>query len=188
MDKRLIIKKRNELPVARMFGTLSDDSINKLIDNFHKEPETIDTSVRFEKGLAMDKSKTENYSQYKIQYKRDHTLTNIDENYNITPSHLVSVETELKQILSAEVYRMRYATIFSNDHLDWHIDSPSIDRFTVVLQGNQYFNIKSKYGICKIDMKLGDVWYVNSNWPHMVENYGIEERIGLLGCFHYQKN
>lgn len=186
MDKRLLIKKRKTLPVAQQFGVLSDQSVDILLDYFHETPPTLNTALKLRCGLEINNEKTARYNQYDIQLKESSAAAQ-ERNYTLTPKELVSVEKELADMLASSICRMRYATIFSNDQLDWHIDSPHIDRFVVVLQGLQNFYIDSNHGECKIPMHPGEVWYVNSNWKHKVENYGIEERIALLGCFDYDK-
>jgi len=34
-------------------------------------------------------------------------------------------------------------------------------------------------------MKPGELWYLNSNWEHRVDNNGSVTRIAVLGCFNY---
>ena len=69
----------------------------------------------------------------------------------------------------------------------YHVDPPGKDRFVMVIEGSQDFYIEDKAGEHIQPMKLGEVWYVNSNWPHKIENTGSTTRVALLGSYDFKK-
>ena len=55
----------------------------------------------------------------------------------------------------------------------------------MVLEGEHVFYIRNKEREFTQIMKPGDLWYVNTNWDHKVENIGTTQRLASIGCFDY---
>jgi len=191
--ERLLLKKRIKYPPFKMYGNLSVQSLNILKENYIKKPTDWDEARALRIKLLPEKYNDDypvtqndliNYHQLDIQY-RNADSERVEYNYINVPDTYIAVYTELKETLRSEIYRMRYATIEVNDDLLYHIDQPGKDRFIVVIQGEQYIHMRVDDKEIKQHMLPGEIWYLNSNWPHKIENVSSTDRIALLGCFDF---
>lgn len=201
MDKRTIVKKRMEYPTFKNYGQLSVDSLDTFISLFNETPSTFKNaaSLRLQNDLTFEDSKADSsymidgYDQYDIQrYMKTCEFDNddpVDEyDYVYYEDKFKDAVGEVRELLGTNVYRMRYATLEPNTVLDWHVDQPNIDRFIIVLQGEQIFDIKKRKETISQTQLPGDVWYVNSNFEHRVLNNTDQKRLAILGCFDYNKS
>ena len=191
MDKRTLVEKRMRYPIFKFYGMVTPDSIYTLSKLYKNTKESLsnalhlrDTQVSPEFRVGEDLG---NYSQYDIQTRSPESI-DTEENYNITPEDFIKVKDEVSYMLQSPVCRMRYSKILKNDILDYHIDQPGKDRFIMVIEGEHIMHIKTRKGNFQQLMLPGEVWYINSNWEHKVENIGKQERLALLGCFEYNNN
>lgn len=191
MDKRTLIKKRISHPTVHYYGNVTSNTIYTL-SKLHKwMPETLHNAKNL-RSQQVDDSYTdmklvENYSQYDIQSKLPDS-DDKEEYYIVTPEDFKDVEAEVSYLLKSPVCRLRYSVLQKNDSLEYHIDQPGMDRFVMVIEGDHVINIKTKHGVHRQPMLPGEVWYINSNWEHSVDNIGSNKRLALLGCFEYNKN
>lgn len=190
MSKRQLVKKRMNNPLFNYYGKITASSLNSLIKLFSSTESSLNTarklrSVEMAESVGYYEEKyLEHYDQYDIQ-RKDPSSDEREENYNITPDDFLLARDELSYLLQSPVCRMRYATMEPNKHLEYHIDQPGKDRFIMVLKGEHVFYIRNKEREFTQIMKPGDLWYVNTNWDHKVENIGTTQRLALLGCFDY---
>jgi len=193
LGKRDIIRKRLKYPYFKYFGNISESAILTLSNNFHNTPPSLDSAVKLRKAQLSDDlnqvtgADVLNYSQHDIQTHLDGTEY-IEHNFTVLREEFQHVYEEVAYMLQSPLYRMRYATIKNNDELRYHIDQPGKDRFTVVVQGEQIMHMKTEDDVVvKQLMNPGELWYLNSNWEHKVENTGPGQRLALLGCFDYNQ-
>ena len=190
MSKRQLVKKRMNNPLFNYYGKITTSSLNSLIKLFSSTESSLNTarklrSVEMAESVGYYEEKyLEHYDQYDIQ-RKDSSSDEREENYNITPDDFLLIKDELSYLLNSPVCRMRYATMEPNKHLEYHIDQPGKDRFIMVLEGEHVFYIKNKEREFAQIMKPGELWYVNTNWEHKVENISKQQRLALLGCFEY---
>lgn len=191
MDKRALVKKRLNYPLFHHYGNLSQSGLQTLLNNFSSTPDSLQSAKNLRisqlssKFNNYDDDDISDYNQYDIQL-RDPESDDIEENYNLTKDEFIPIRDELTNLLQSGICRLRYATIEKNDSFMYHVDQPGKDRFVMVVEGAQNFYIKDKDGEHIQPMKPGEVWYVNSNWEHKIENTGSGKRIALLGCYNYK--
>ncbi len=85
--------------------------------------------------------------------------------------------------LIPDAYRCRIGVLDPGDALPLHIDDGTHRRFVALLSGEHSFQIVYKSQIVDVPMSVGEVWFINAAWPHMVINTGPTERYALLGMF-----
>lgn len=190
MDKREIVKKRIRNPLFKYYGNVTQSSLNTLSKLFSSTDATLSTAMKL-RSLELSESigyyeekYLEDYDQYDIQLKQSDAVDS-EGSYTITPDDFMIVRDEVSYLLQSPVCRMRYATLEVDSELEYHIDQPGKDRFIMVVEGEQAVYIKDKAGVHIQVMKPGEVWYINSNWEHKVDNIGKQQRLALLGCFEY---
>ena len=175
-------------PIFKFYGMVTPDSIYTLSKLYKTTKETLSTALHLREMQVSSEFRIgedlSNYSQCDIQ-TRSPESKDTEENYNITPEDFIKVKDEVSYMLQSPVCRMRYSKILKNDILDYHIDQPGKDRFVMVIEGEHIMHIKTRKGHFQQLMLPGEVWYINSNWEHKVENIGKQERLALLGCFEY---
>ena len=191
LGKRDIVRKRLKYPNFKYFGNLSGAAMHTLQLYFDDTPPTLESAVKLRMAQLSDDLNpvTEvdvlNYSQHDIQTHSD-GAEYVEHNFTVLREEFQHVYEEVSYMLQSPVCRMRYATIDNNDELRYHIDQPGKDRFTVVVQGEQIMHMKTKDDVVVEQlMKPGELWYLNSNWEHKVENTGAGQRLALLGCFDF---
>lgn len=192
-QQKLLVKKRMYYPLFKYYGNVTKNALEILKREFSTTPSTLHTAVSLRlKQLPpeinnVDKNDVRDYNQYDIQH-RDPDDENIEKNYKHCRPEFQTVYDEISYMLNSPICRMRYATIKKDDNLLYHIDQPGQDRFIMVVEGEQIVYWKTKDGEFQQLMKPGEVWYLNSNWEHMVENIGTQQRLALLGCFEYNNS
>lgn len=192
MDKRPMMRKRIKYPYFEYYGNISDASMKILAERFIETPDTLMETTRLLREYQLDENVAKltpeivaNYGQHDIQTHVEGTEF-IEDNFTVLRDEFKPVHDELTTMLNSSICRMRYATILYNDNLEYHIDQPGKDRFLVVIEGEHVVHLKGKNDkLIKQRMKPGQLWYLNSNWEHKVENTGQGLRLALLGCFDY---
>lgn len=189
--KKLMIKKRMAYPMYQHYGNITESALQILKDNFKNTPPSLETAkslrlAQLDDGVLTRENLTD-YNQYDIQWRHPDD-ENIEESYSHFDPVFQPVYDELSYMLKSAICRLRYSTIETNNKLDWHMDQPGKDRFSVVISGEQILHIRTKSGEFQQVQKPGEVWYLNSNWDHKVENTDTKQRLALLGCFEYNSN
>ena len=78
---------------------------------------------------------------------------------------------------------MRWSKLNANKELDWHIDPADWDRFVINVNVSSICEIKTHKETISFIMKPGEIWYLNSSWPHRIINNNPINRVALLGNF-----
>ena len=193
MAKRSLIRKRMKYPLFQYYGNLTSSAMHTLQLYYDDTPSSIESAghlrrAQMSEDLAeVDFKDVGNYEQYDIQTHISGTEF-IENNFIEIKDQFKHVETELGYILKSPICRMRYASIEKNEDLLYHIDQPGKDRFVMVIEGEHVIHMKTADGTVTQQLMLpSEVWYLNSNWEHKVENTGTGVRLALLGCFDYNK-
>ena len=192
MEKRLLMRKRLKYPLFHYYGNVTENSLLTLSKYFSETPESLHIArelrlVQLGQTINdVNKPQVTNYAQHDIQTLKPGSEF-IEDNFVVVREELQGVYEEIAYLLHSPVCRMRYATIKENDDLVYHIDQPGKDRFVMVIEGVHIVHIKVKDEIFQQKMLPGEVWYLNSNWEHKVENIGTKQRLALLGCFEYNE-
>lgn len=76
--------------------------------------------------------------------------------------------------------RIRIAQLDAKSHIPEHIDDPQQHRVIALLQGQHIFSINHHHHDQVIPMQTGELWYINSAWPHKVVNPQPYPRLALL--------
>lgn len=193
-NMRPIMRKRISYPYFQFYGHITESSLHTLRQNFKNTPNTLMETTRLLREHQLDEDVAKltpeivaDYGQHDIQTHKPGTEFTED-NFTVLNDIFKPVYEEISYMLNSSICRMRYATIKNNDDLEYHIDQPGKDRFVMVVDGEHVIHIKAKNGKqIKQLMLPGELWYLNSNWEHKVENTGPKQRLALLGCFEYNK-
>lgn len=194
-EMRLLMRKRINYPYFHFYGKITEHSLHILRQHFKDTPDTLMETTRLLREYQLDGDVAKltpaivaDYGQHDIQTHKSGTDF-VEDNFIELKDEFRPVYDELSYMLKSSICRMRYATIHKNDDLEYHIDQPGKDRFVVVIGGEHVIHVKAKNGKDIRQLMLpGELWYLNSNWEHRVENTGNELRLALLGCFEYNKN
>ena len=193
-DMRPIMRKRINYPYFQSYGHLTEASLHTLRQNFKNTPNTLMETTRLLREYQLDEDVAKltpqivaDYGQHDIQTHKPGTEFTED-NFTVLRDVFKPVYEEIAYMLSSPICRMRYATIQQNDDLEYHSDQPGKDRCVMVIDGEHVIHVKAKNDKqIKQLMLPGELWYLNSNWEHRVENTGSGLRLALLGCFDYNK-
>ena len=193
-DMRPIIRKRINYPYFQFYGHLTGASLHVLCQNFKNTPNTLMETTRLLREYQLDEEVARltpaivaDYGQHDIQTHKSGTDF-VEDNFIELKDEFMPVYDELSYMLKSSICRMRYATIEKSNDLEYHIDQPGKDRFVMVIDGEHVVHVKAKNGKDISQLMLpGELWYLNSNWEHRVENTGPGQRLALLGCFDYNK-
>jgi len=190
VDRRAIANKRIKYPLFDCMGSLSGASIALFRDCFHNASSTMSetSALRERSGMykEVDSYMPDGYDQRDIQTAPG-IINPVETDYSYIDERFLRIKPAVEQLcelLRGPVYRLRYAIMEPDETLPWHIDQPALDRFVLVLNGRQQFEIKKRKEIHSETQRPGELWYVNTNWEHQVVNSN-EKRLALLGCFRY---
>ena len=112
----------------------------------------------------------------------EYLYTEWDGNYVVRYTH------PYIQTLFDNVYRFRLSEMQGDHELNWHIDADTsvICRAQICLSDSEsLLEFRDKSGVHKLQMKKGEVWFINTGWNHRVVNGSNLRRSAILG-FAYE--
>jgi hypothetical protein len=112
----------------------------------------------------------------------EYLYTEWDGNYVVRYTH------PYIQTLFKNVYRFRLSEMQGDHELNWHIDADTsvICRAQICLSDSEsLLEFRDKAGVHKLQMKKGEVWFINTGWNHRVVNGSNTRRSAILG-FAYE--
>lgn len=86
------------------------------------------------------------------------------------------------------IYRLRLSHMGPGHTINWHIDTDTsvMCRAQICLNENDsVFKFKTKSGVESFTMKPGEMWFINTGWPHSVEGGNTERSVAIFG-FEYK--
>jgi len=86
-----------------------------------------------------------------------------------------------------KIYRLRLSYMGPYHTISWHIDTDTsvMCRAQICLNDNDsVFKFKTKNGIEEFTMKPGEMWFINTGWPHSVEGGEKERAVAIFGFEH----
>ena len=179
--RRRIIENRR-LPAALKIGHLEEPQVELLLHRFKGGEFPLSTdkalSQRTNAGLPTDEFSSDGcYEHYEVQSCRP-TGNSLDASeYRDFASRCV--ERTVTSVIS-NAYRTRLGVLSAGCSLPKHIDDPLHYRFISILEGENEFWIEVDNAEQLFDMKIGEVWFVNTSFPHYVRNTGPGARVALL--------
>jgi len=179
--------KRNQLVIFKKLGEVSDETYeylnNFLNENTHSDIGTdaysITRNVDYEKVFNVGQK----YRQVVLQKNKtsnDDTIDEHDYDKWIIGSELI--QGEIKRFFK-KIYRFRLSEMQPKHSLNWHIDTDTsvMCRAQICLNENDSdFLFKDRKGIYKLGMKPKEFWFINTGWPHAVENYTGVRRVAIM--------
>jgi len=175
--KQLAIARQR--PMCLYLGELDKKLQQQLTDYyFNSAHNTLQHAIfqRQERNIPTDHQSYlyQHYRQLQIhpavnKEKPPNTLFNLD----------LSIINTLTQALGP-LNRIRISSLAPCASLPLHIDDPLQNRAIALLAGNQTFTINTKNNHFDLDMQQGEIWFVNTTWPHTVHNPGTQPRLALL--------
>lgn len=130
------------------------------------------------------------YRQVLLQKKALGNSDDVDE-YLYTEwdgNYVVRYTQPYIQTLFKNVYRFRLSEMQGDHELNWHIDADTsvICRAQICLSDSEsLLEFRDKAGVHKLQMKKGEVWFINTGWNHRVVNGSNTRRSAILG-FAYE--
>ena len=93
--------------------------------------------------------------------------------------------TDILRLYIQEFYRARIAVLHPGQTIDYHIDTNTTQmcRVQFPIQAEQHWFIRRGKKVEEKVLKPGEIWFVNTGWPHKVINEeGVDRITVLLGC------
>lgn len=192
--KRLRVKgtspSRKKLKIFCKLGTVSNqtiDELNSILDyntnnDIGGDNYTISSNCNYEEVFNVGNT----YRQILLQLNDNETPSTVNEyEYNqwSTNYNLTSTKRDLN-LLFNNVYRFRLSEMQSNHLMNWHIDADTsiICRAQICLNANNsIYEAKDKSDYYSLQMKVGEVWFINTGWPHRVVNNEGLRRSAVFG-------
>jgi quercetin dioxygenase-like cupin family protein len=78
---------------------------------------------------------------------------------------------------------MRVSSLKPYAEIPEHIDDPDQIRALALIDGQQNFTLRINDEETEYPMVKGEVWYINTAWPHRVKNPDDTTRLALLMDF-----
>jgi len=177
------LAKARRLPLSKKLGVLNENIIERLLGFYYesRNRNMISESVvsRKERNIPIENIDyvSENYGQIYLQQLRSGgDPTN---RYDYCDPVCKEIVESIESVVGAAC-RMRLASLKTGAEIPEHIDDPKQHRVIALLNGQHDFIQNTKMGTATVKMKIGELWYVNTAFPHRVNNTGEYERIVLL--------
>lgn len=184
---------RKKLKIFHKIGTVSAQTIDELnsILNHNTNNDiggdnySISSNCNYEKVFNVGNT----YRQILLQLNSNESSSTVDEykyDHWVTDYNLDSTKSDLK-VLFNNVYRFRLSEMQSNHLMNWHIDADTsvICRAQICLNDNKsLYEAKDKNNYYSLQMKVGEIWFINTGWVHRVVNGEGLRRSAIFG-FNY---
>lgn len=180
----VIARKR---PASRKVGLLTQDAIDTILGELalFSLPETTDQSIahRSHGGLSVNNDDLLEcgYRQFALQRVLPGDDPTDYQNF-VLPIHDDLIAPLVRSV--GPICRTRIGVMPAGGMLDWHVDPGNQQRFICLLQGSHKVQLNVDGQEEDVPMGIGEVWAINTAWPHKVANTGTVDRIALLGMFH----
>lgn len=141
--------------------------------------ETYAVSQRFASILE---SFPEDYVQIMLQGSKNDGLVETD---YCLPKY-TSITDILRRYIS-DFFRARIAILHPGEVIDYHIDTNTTQmcRVQFPIVAEQHWSIRRGKKVEEKVLKPGEIWFVNTGWPHKVVNESDMARVTVLvGCKH----
>ena len=177
--------KRNKMVTFAKIGDVSPDLLNKLRNILLNNPQNDlggdDYNISQQCDLKGVFNANENYRQVLIQ-KSKHSHNTADELDYTEYTEDVSIPW------FKNIYRLRLSHMRPGHIINWHIDTDTsvMCRAQICLNENDsVFKFKTRNGIEQFTMKPGEMWFINTGWPHSVEGGQDPRSVAIFG-FEYK--
>jgi hypothetical protein len=195
--------RRNKLVLFKKLGDVSEETISELNDILDTHAQrndlgdylyAISKTTNFHEALGVPS--LDKYRQILLQ--RDPNSTEfIDKVDESVYTDWATWEFELKSTMADmerfydKHYRFRAVEMSGSEEIGWHIDTDTSVgcRGQVCLNDNDsVMEFKDRSGVHSLHMKRGEVWFINTGWPHRVLSGEKTRRNAILTCdFHDMK-
>ena len=185
--------RRNKLVTFQKIGHVSNQVVNEL--NYILDTHTRNDIGGDNYGISQNCNYEEvfnvgsSYRQILLQEKPEENTSDVDE-YAYTDwvnNHKLRYTRPALNGIFDNTYRFRLSEMKGNHELNWHIDADTsvICRAQICLNENDsIFEFKDKEGVKSLQMRPGEVWFINTGWNHRVVSGNITRRTAIIG-FHF---
>lgn len=179
---RQLLKAR-KLPVSRKLGTLPGTLVNRLVEfhAFNKHSNILGEAIqnRQERGVPLENVGylNKHYSQVALQRLRRGGDVTVTADFDVP---IVQELCDEVRAVAEAACRMRIGCLEGYAEISEHVDDPRQRRAIALLEGEQVFSLRAGDEYHRLDMRVGDLWFVNTAWPHRVVNPGTVPRLALL--------
>lgn len=193
--KRLRVKgtgpHRSELVMFKKLGDIPMECINELnqfLDQFKGRDDIGTDNYKISQSLDYQKvfANGGHYRQVLMQDRNDKEGIEVDEYLYDKWVEDFKVKAELAKYFK-RVFRFRMSEMIGEHSLNWHIDSCTsvMCRAQICLNENDaVFEFKDKKQTHSFQMKPGELWFINTGWPHRVVTGKRMRRVAILG-YHF---
>ena len=170
-------------PTHQKLGQLPETLVCWLIDFYrrHEDENILDKAIESRTGrnIPMENSAylNQHYGQVALQILKPGGDARNRRDYTKTLSTTLVDEIES---VTGPGYRMRISALGAGAEIPEHVDDPDQLRVIALLEGRQNFTLRAKSEEIALNMQPGEVWYVNTAWPHKVHNPGKRTRLAVL--------
>lgn len=189
--------RRNELVIFKKLGDISEEAIAEMNNILNGSPKrndlgeylyAISGTTNFHEALGVPPS--DKYRQILLQ--RDPNSTEfIDKVDEYVYTDWATWEFNLEHTIESMAkffhrhYRFRAVEMMGSEEIGWHIDTDTSVgcRGQVCLNDNDsIMEFKDRNGVHQLNMKRGEVWFINTGWPHRVLSGKDTRRNAILTC------
>ncbi len=170
-------------PAHEFRGTLPNGLIEALLrfwrDNRGKNilADMMDQRARL--GLPLDNAAylSEEYSQIFLQGLAEGADPRCAESYTVPID-----ETLIRAIeeTAGPFCKARLSGLMRGGQISEHIDDPKQTRSLAVIAGDHEFWIKPGREFERVPMRIGELWFINTAWPHKILNTFDTNRVALM--------
>ncbi len=197
MSKRAHVKgrgpKRHELKTFYKMGEVSKETLatlNSILDTnqgndlYTKE---YDICSLFDSAKSHGVKSKDDYRQILLQGLEAEDTAPVDEN-EFRYSHWLADDYPLKPLLTDlgrhfdATARFRLSETQPHKEIAWHIDTNTsvACRAQICLHDNDsVFEFKDRDGVHQLFMKPGEMWFINTGWPHRVVTGDVARRTAV---------
>ena len=179
------IVRARRLPSAAKLGVLPRPVMNSLINYWNRNkgrndlPITIKNRKQKKLPLRNEMYLRSRYTQIYLRICADHSSYKHTKYSPRQEQDLTEILVALEDILGP-LSRPRVSALKLGARLPRHIDDPNQIRVLALLKGAHRFNLYRDGQPVSVCMRPGDLWYINTAWPHEVVNRSSYERLALL--------
>jgi hypothetical protein len=184
--------RRTEIKTFAKIGTVDKELItqlyNEAVTNTENQLGTdsygITKDVDLEGIFGVTKESL-SYRQILLQ-TADNDVVTSEFDYTVWNKDFLNIRDELLKYFH-NVYRFRISIMQPQNSINWHIDTDTsiCCRAQICVAGNDAaLEFKTREGIESLIMHPGEIYFINTAWPHRVVTYN-DVRISSIFSFHF---
>lgn len=173
-DQRRHLAMARKRPLSKRLGELTDHQIKQLANAYYQYAPQQDLNEAIHSRRARNLPIGD--KTYLLQHYQQ---VNFYLNEQLIDACCADLHASITNLVGP-CRRIRIAQLDAKAHIPEHIDDPHQHRVIALLTGQHIFSINQNNHDHVIPMQMGELWYINSAWPHKVVNPHPYPRLALL--------